>query len=118
MPETLANISPRFQTPDRAVLLFSGLVGIMVASGAFTFLASVTSLGGQVITLFSIAAFVALMHRRENGPGSHLFMPSRVVHVPAVIELGNFAEEARHLHFLDRAIVSDEPVAEVIAHPL
>ncbi len=72
LPETLAHISPRFQTPDRSILLFSGLVGIMLASGAFTFLASVTSLGAQGVILVVIAAFVVLMRRSDHGHDGRL----------------------------------------------
>lgn len=72
LPETFAHVSPRFQTPDRSILLFSVIVGIMLASGAFAFLASVTSLGGQGITLVVFAAFVILMRRSDHGHDGHL----------------------------------------------
>ena len=68
LPETLAHVSPRFKTPDRAILLFSAIVAIMLSSGAFVFLASVTSLSAQIITLVYIVAFVLLMRRSH---GSH-----------------------------------------------
>jgi amino acid transporter len=61
LPGTLAHVSPRFKTPDRAILLFSAIVVVMLASGAFVFLATVTSLGAQLITLVYILAFVLLM---------------------------------------------------------
>ena len=72
LPETFAHISRRFQTPDRSILLFSTIVGIMLASGAFAFLASVTSLGGQGVTLVMIAAFVVLMRRSDHGHDGRL----------------------------------------------
>lgn len=72
LPETFAHVSLRFQTPDRAILLFSALVGVMLASGAFTFLASVTSLGAQVIALVTVAAFVVLMRRTDHGHDGRL----------------------------------------------
>lgn len=72
LPDTFAHVSPRFQTPDRAILLFSALVGVMLTSGAFTFLASVTSLGAQVIALVTVAAFVVLMRRTDNGHDGRL----------------------------------------------
>jgi amino acid transporter len=68
LPKTLAHVSPRFQTPDRAILLFSTIVAVMLASGAFVFLATVTALGNQCVTLVFITAFVVLMRRRH---GSH-----------------------------------------------
>ncbi len=72
LPETFAHISPQFQTPDRSILLFSTIVGIMLASGAFAFLASVTSLGAQGVMLAVIAAFVILMRRSDHGHNGHL----------------------------------------------
>ena len=68
LPRTFAHVSPRFKTPDRAILLFSVIVAVMLASGAFVFLASVTSLGAQCITLVYITAFIFLMRRSH---GSH-----------------------------------------------
>ena len=67
LPGTLAHVSPRFKTPDRAILLFSAIVVIMLASGAFVFLATVTSLGAQLTTLVYILAFVLLMRRNHRG---------------------------------------------------
>lgn len=67
LPRTLAHVSPRFKTPDRAILLFSAIVVIMLASGAFVFLATVTSLGAQFTTLVYILAFVLLMRRNHRG---------------------------------------------------
>ena len=66
LPETFAHVSDRFKTPDRAILLFSILVAVMLASGAFVFLAMVTSLGAQCVTLVYILAFVSLMRRRRD----------------------------------------------------
>ncbi|MEJ2257994.1 MAG: APC family permease [Woeseiaceae bacterium] len=70
LPETFAHVSPRFGTPDRAILLFSVIVAVMLTSGAFVFLATVTSLGAQCVTLLYIFAFVVLMrrnHRNHDG---------------------------------------------------
>jgi amino acid transporter len=67
LPETFARVSPRFKTPERAILLFSVIVAIMLASGAFVFLATVTSLGAQCTTLVYISAFVLLMRRSHGG---------------------------------------------------
>jgi amino acid transporter len=67
LPETFAHVSARFRTPDRAILLFSAIVSVMLASGAFIFLATVTSLGSQCVTLVYILAFVLLMRRRHGG---------------------------------------------------
>ncbi|PKP98626.1 MAG: cationic amino acid transporter [Alphaproteobacteria bacterium HGW-Alphaproteobacteria-15] len=70
LPKTFAHVSPRFQTPDRAVLLFAAVVAVMLSSGAFVFLAQVTSLGSTVTSLLVIASFVVLMRRtdeRHNG---------------------------------------------------
>lgn len=72
LPGTLAHVSPRFKTPDRAILLFSAIVVIMLASGAFVFLATVTSLGAQLTTLVYILAFVLLMRRNHRGHDGEL----------------------------------------------
>lgn len=72
LPGTLAHVSPRFKTPDRAILLFSAIVVVMLASGAFVFLATVTSLGAQLITLVYILAFVLLMRRSHYGHDGRL----------------------------------------------
>ena len=66
LPATLAHVSPRFGTPDRAILFFAALIAIMLASGAFTFLAMVTSLGGNLVLLGAFAAFVVLMKRGNH----------------------------------------------------
>jgi amino acid transporter len=70
LPATLAHVSPRFRTPDRAVLLFAAVTAVMLSSGAFVFLAQVTALAGTVTSLLVIASFVVLMRRtdeRHNG---------------------------------------------------
>jgi amino acid transporter len=67
LPSTLALISPRFLSPDRAILLFSLLVAGISFSGAFVFLASVVSLASQVIVLGMFAAFVRLVRRGHSG---------------------------------------------------
>ncbi len=72
LPETFAHISPRFETPDRAIVLFSAIVAIMLASGAFAFLASVTSMGSQLAALVMFAAFVLLMRGTDHGHDGRL----------------------------------------------
>ncbi|NCP12451.1 MAG: amino acid permease [Sphingomonadales bacterium] len=70
LPATFAHVSPRFRTPDRAVLLFAAVTAVMLSSGAFVFLAQVTALAGTVTSLLVIASFVVLMRRsdeRHNG---------------------------------------------------
>lgn len=66
LPAALAGVSVRFRSPHRAIVLFSAIVVIMLASGTFAFLATVTSLGDQFIGLVCIAAFVVLMRRRHG----------------------------------------------------
>ena len=72
LPATFAHVSPRFRTPDRAILLFSAIVAVMLASGAFVFLATVTSVGAQCVTLLYILAFVVLMRRSQGGHDGRL----------------------------------------------
>jgi len=70
LPATFAHVSPRFRTPDRAVLLFAAVTAVMLSSGAFVFLAQVTALAGTVTSLLVIASFVILLRRtdeRHNG---------------------------------------------------
>jgi len=74
LPATLARISPRFGTPVLAIVAFSCLVAIMLASGAFAFLAAVGGLGSQIITLAMTAAFVLLVRRSQQGSGKGLAM--------------------------------------------
>lgn len=68
LPAKIAQVSPQFLTPANAIILFSVIVAIMLASGAFVFLASVTSLGAQAVALCVTAAFVILM---RGGRGGH-----------------------------------------------
>jgi len=66
LPSVLARVNERFLSPANAILLFSVLVALMLASGGFVFLATVTTIGGQFMTLATVAAFVILM-RRPHG---------------------------------------------------
>ncbi|RGP42175.1 putative transporter [Altererythrobacter insulae] len=72
LPQTFAHISAKARTPDRAILLFSGVVALMLASGAFTFLATVTSLGAQIGWMVVIAAFAVLMRRSDDRHDGHM----------------------------------------------
>jgi amino acid transporter len=72
LPKTFAHVSPRFQTPDRAVLLFAAVVAVMLSSGAFVFLAQVTSLASTMTSLLVIASFVVLMRRSNDRHNGHL----------------------------------------------
>lgn len=63
LPARFALVSRRFGAPDRAILLFSAIIGLMLASGAFTFLATMTSLGSQLVVLCYVCAFAVLMRR-------------------------------------------------------
>lgn len=72
LPAPFAQVSPRFQTPDRAILLFSALVALLLASGAFTFLATMVSLGAQLAWLVVAAAFVILMRRSDERHDGYL----------------------------------------------
>lgn len=72
LPARLAHISPRYGTPVLAIVAFSCLVAVMLASGAFAFLAAVGGLGSQVIALVMTAAFVLLLRRSPDGSGGGL----------------------------------------------
>ena len=72
LPKVFAHVSPHFKTPDRAVVLFSAFVAVMLASGAFVFLATVTSLSQQFIAVVYILAFVLLMRRKDRGHDGRL----------------------------------------------
>jgi amino acid transporter len=67
LPPALAHVSPRFLTPDRAILLFSLIVAGISFSGAFAFLAAVTSLVGQAGALAMFACFVRFQLRESEG---------------------------------------------------
>jgi amino acid transporter len=61
LPTRFALVSRRFGAPDNAILLFSAIIALMLASGAFTFLATMTSLGSQLVVLCYVGAFAVLM---------------------------------------------------------
>lgn len=86
LPATFAHVSPRFGTPDRATLLFAGLVAVMLASGAFAFLAMVTSLGGNLVSLVVFAGFVVLMRR-----GGHRLTAAWMLVVAVAVGFALFA---------------------------
>ncbi len=67
LPQSLAHISPRFETPDRSILLFSLIVAAISLSGTFTFLATVTALGAQIAILSMFAAFVYFQIKGRDG---------------------------------------------------
>lgn len=93
LPGTFAHVSPRFKTPDRAIVLFSTMVVVMLASGAFVFLATVTSLGAQCVTLVYILAFVLLIRRSHGGQDGKLtFYWWPVIFVAAFFALFSIAQ--------------------------
>ena len=107
LPEMFARVSPRFKTPDRAILLFSTLVVIMLASGAFAFLATVTSLGAQCATLVYIFAFVLLMRRRQgdhNGTMALYWWP--VIFVAAFFAVFSIAQAPAKAFLILAALVA------------
>lgn len=63
LPARFAHVSRRFGAPDGAILLFAAIITLMLASGAFTFLATMTSLGSQVVVICYVGAFAVLMRR-------------------------------------------------------
>ena len=129
LPSALARVSARFKTPDRAILLFSGIVAIMLASGAFVFLATVTSLGAQGVTLVYIVAFVLLMRRPHgNHDGSLALYWWPVIFVAAFFAIFSIAQAPARaflllaallvvgtiLYFLERRneVTAPEPILE------
>jgi amino acid transporter len=66
LPARLARVSSRFATPYGAILLFSAIISLMLASGAFTFLATMTSLGSQLVVICYVGAFGVLMRRTTD----------------------------------------------------
>jgi amino acid transporter len=72
LPATFAHVSSKLQTPDRAIVLFAAIVALMLSSGAFTFLATVTSLGAQLVWLVVVAAFAVLMKSPDDRRDGHL----------------------------------------------
>lgn len=67
LPAGLAHVSPRFLTPDRAIVLFTLIVAVVSLSGTFAFLAQTTALGSQLILLCGYAAFVLFRLRGREG---------------------------------------------------
>lgn len=72
LPARFALVSRRFGAPDRAILLFSAIIALMLASGAFAFLATMTSLGSQFVVLCYVGAFPVLMRRKGELHGGTL----------------------------------------------
>lgn len=74
LPAPLAAVSAKHRTPVNAILLFGGLIAIMLSSGAFTFLATTTALGSQIIVVSFCLAFLVLLSRNHGGhSGNFLF---------------------------------------------
>ncbi len=67
LPPAFAHISPRFLTPDAAILLFTVIVAGFSFSGTFASLATVMSLAAQIVGVSTFAAFVAFRLRKHNG---------------------------------------------------
>ncbi len=107
LPETFAHVSPRFRTPDRAILLFSAIVSVMLASGAFIFLATVTSLAAQCVTLVYILAFVLLMRRSHGGhDGILAFYWWPVIFIAAFFALFSIAQAPAKAFLLLAALLA------------
>lgn len=107
LPAVFARVSPRFKTPDRAILLFSGIVAIMLASGAFTFLATVTSLASQSVVLVYVVAFVVLMRTRRYGhDGTMAFYWWPVVLVAAFFAVFSIAQAPAEAFLLLAALLA------------
>ncbi len=75
LPNSFAHVSPRFLTPDAGIALFTLLVASIALSGKFAFLAEVTALGAQIITLCLIAAFVVFRFRGREGHAKGMSLP-------------------------------------------
>ncbi len=75
LPPVFARVSPRFRTPDRAILLFTLLVAGISLSGALAFLIALSSLASQTVMLGMFAAFVHLVRRGHNGHAEGLTPP-------------------------------------------
>jgi amino acid transporter len=72
LPVTFAHVSPRFLTPDRAILLFFLFVAFVALSGTFEFLAIVTVLASQTVSLGMFATFVLFRLRKHENHAAGL----------------------------------------------
>lgn len=72
LPETLAVVSEKYRTPVNSILLFGALIAVMLSSGAFTFLATTTALGSQIIVVSFCIAFLVLLRRNHGGHSGRL----------------------------------------------
>lgn len=86
--------------PGRAIYLFSGLIALLSLTGGFAFLAEVVGVAAQIVTLGSLAAFVVLRRRGQDGhlpgvgPGWYLCIAvgaSCAIFAAAQAGLGAFA---------------------------
>ena len=101
----------------------------MLASGAFVFLATVTSLGAQCVTLIYVLAFVLLMRRSRGGHDGRLapywwpvilvaafFAIFSIAQAPAkaFLLLGALLAFGTVLYFLERRseVSAPEPILE------
>ena len=87
LPAPLTRVTGHAASPANAILLFTGMVALMLTSGAFEFLVTVTSAGAQCVTLGYIAAFIVLM-RRPHGDHNGLL---RMYWWPVIAVAGCFA---------------------------
>jgi amino acid transporter len=67
LPGFFAHVSPRFRTPDFAILTYSTLVAALAISGTFTTLAVLTIAVEQVMVALVITSFIVLWRRNFRG---------------------------------------------------
>ncbi|MBR0552047.1 APC family permease [Stakelama marina] len=90
LPDRLTHLSPRFLTPDWAIILFTLMVAVVSLSGTFAFLAEVTALGAQFIGLCMIGAFV-LFRIRGRGEESRGLSPFWIAIVAVTVAFAIYA---------------------------
>lgn len=67
LPSTFTHVSERGEVPDRAIYLFSTLVAVISLTGGFVFLAGMMGVASNLIMLCSMAAFIVLRRRGQEG---------------------------------------------------
>ena len=72
LPNVLAYVSPRFQTPAAAIGLYGVIIGGLALSGTFQSLAVLLVSADQILFTSSIAALIVMWWRNDGGIADHM----------------------------------------------
>lgn len=72
LPNALAYVSPRFQTPAGAIGIYGVIIGGLALSGTFQSLAVLLVSADQILFTSSIAALIVMWWRNDGGIADHM----------------------------------------------